>query len=378
LCSLTYDRRSMVGLLNLGTPAASVSAQELEDVVRLRDGTNARGIILEELPGGSVLLQLSDGQRVRYASDEIERITRTVCLGGPPLIPGQAPDPSFEPEVRRPAYPPASGPRVLFDEFYSGRRLAGSHIGFAKVLEKDGYRLSPLRSSLTAESLHDADIFVTAGPTAGPNALGFWFPSVSAFSVEEIELLVHWIEAGGSLLLNVDHLPSAGGSIALARRLGILLNEGYATDQSCQADEFEFVAGDGSLSDHPITRGRDASERVERVRTITGTAFREVPGVAMAPLMTLAPGSMILMPTYAWDWRPPVPYFPGEGMFQGAALRVGEGRVAVFGEIAMFTAQVRGPVNNRMPMGMNMPTAPENVQFLLNVFHWLDGLLPER
>jgi hypothetical protein len=50
--------------------------------------------------------------------------------------------------------------------------------------------------------------------------------------------------------------------------------------------------------------------------------------------------------------------------------------VAVFGEAAMFTAQVSGA--NRRPMGMNDPGAPENAQFLLNVLHWLTGLLPER
>jgi hypothetical protein len=27
-------------------------------------------------------------------------------------------------------------------------------------------------------------------------------------------------------------------------------------------------------------------------------------------------------------------------------------------------------------MGMNDPTAPQNAQFLLNVMHWLVGMLP--
>jgi len=29
-------------------------------------------------------------------------------------------------------------------------------------------------------------------------------------------------------------------------------------------------------------------------------------------------------------------------------------------------------------MGMNMPEARENPQFLLNVMHWLAGLLPDH
>jgi hypothetical protein len=42
----------------------------------------------------------------------------------------------------------------------------------------------------------------------------------------------------------------------------------------------------------------------------------------------------------------------------------------------MFSAQVSGAA--RRPMGMNDPTAAQNPQFLLNVMHWLTGLLPER
>jgi len=61
---------------------------------------------------------------------------------------------------------------------------------------------------------------------------------------------------------------------------------------------------------------------------------------------------------------------------QGAALTRGRGRVAAFGEAAMFSAQVSG--NERRPMGLNMGTAAENPQFLLNVMHWLSGLLPAR
>ena len=42
----------------------------------------------------------------------------------------------------------------------------------------------------------------------------------------------------------------------------------------------------------------------------------------------------------------------------------------------MFSAQVSG--NPRRPMGMNAPVAAQNPQFLLNVLHWLSGLLPLR
>jgi hypothetical protein len=55
------------------------------------------------------------------------------------------------------------------------------------------------------------------------------------------------------------------------------------------------------------------------------------------------------------------------------AVGVGSGRVAMFGEAAMFSAQLAGP--SRAPMGMNHPHARFNKQLLLNTFHWLSGLI---
>lgn len=62
-------------------------------------------------------------------------------------------------------------------------------------------------------------------------------------------------------------------------------------------------------------------------------------------------------------------------MLQGAVLRFGKGRVAVFGEAALFSAQERLGKDGRTLMGMNRPDATQNPQFLLNVVHWLSGLI---
>ena len=124
----------------------------------------------------------------------------------------------------------------------------------------------------------------------------------------------------------------------------------------------------------PVTRGRDAAERVDSVRTITGQAFR-VSGAA-TPVLLLAPETVVLLPLRAWQFSEDTPRIPGDGMAQGAVLSFGSGRVAVFGEAAMFSAQVSG--KERRPMGMNMPTAAQNPQFLLNVMRWLSKILPEK
>ena len=126
-----------------------------------------------------------------------------------------------------------------------------------------------------------------------------------------------------------------------------------------------------ALGDHAVTRGRDASERVERVVSFTGSAFR--PGPDAVPVMVFAGKVVSLEPKEAWEFSDATPRVDVKGWCQGAVMRVGKGRVAVFGEAAMFTAQLAGP--DKSPVGMNSPEAPENARFLLNVLHWLSGLL---
>jgi len=89
--------------------------------------------------------------------------------------------------------------------------------------------------------------------------------------------------------------------------------------------------------------------------------------------MILRHDIVLLMPEVAWQFSKLTPSMSASRMLQGAALRFGKGRVAVFGEAAMFSAQVAGP--NRSTAGMNDPRAPQNGQFLLNVAHWLSGML---
>jgi hypothetical protein len=55
------------------------------------------------------------------------------------------------------------------------------------------------------------------------------------------------------------------------------------------------------------------------------------------------------------------------GRAQAIAMPFGKGRVVVFGEAAMLTAQ-------NVNFGMNYPGL-DNRQLVLNVMHWLTGLL---
>ena len=79
------------------------------------------------------------------------------------------------------------------------------------------------------------------------------------------------------------------------------------------------------------------------------------------------------MPKTAWEFGPDTARHDVGGWLQGAVFEVGKGRVAVFGEAAMFSAQLAGP--EKVPMGMNAPNATQNPQLLLNVLHWLTRVI---
>jgi hypothetical protein len=58
------------------------------------------------------------------------------------------------------------------------------------------------------------------------------------------------------------------------------------------------------------------------------------------------------------------------GRAQGIAMSFGKGRIAAFGEAAMFSAQVAGSGAWAFKMGMNAE-GNDDRQFALNVMHWL-------
>jgi hypothetical protein len=60
-----------------------INAQELQDVVYLHDGSVIRGVIVEQVPGESILIETVDGNRFRYQMDQIQRMTREPSVGGP-------------------------------------------------------------------------------------------------------------------------------------------------------------------------------------------------------------------------------------------------------------------------------------------------------
>lgn len=289
----------------------------------------------------------------------------------------QMADPSFDPPVPDPAYPKGIGPLVLIDEAHNNFHTAdGRYQPFRRLLEKDGYVVRPLTVEHTNESLKEAYILVISNPLADKDLKKWELPAVSSFDRREIAAIEKWVSEGGSLLLIADHMPFPGAASDLAAAFGVLFSNGFAGMRGFESGDLIFRASDGTLGAHAITQGRNSTENVDSVMTFTGQAFRAE--VNVSPLLILPPGTELLMPVTSWEFSKKTPRLPATGMLQGAVLRHGEGRVAVFGEAAMFTTQVvvRGEERLR-EFGMNVPEARANVQFLLNVMHWLSGMLPE-
>lgn len=101
-----------------------------------------------------------------------------------------------------------------------------------------------------------------------------------------------------------------------------------------------FRRADGRLLDHPVAEG------IESVGTFLGSAFRVEGG--HVPLLRLST-TAVARPVQSTQPHPEEEDIGG--WLQGALVEAGQGRVGIFAEAALFTAQVRG----QLVMGMNAP-----------------------
>lgn len=285
----------------------------------------------------------------------------------------QAADFEFRPPVDHPAYSAGEGPLVLIDESHCNFHTAtGRYEPFAELLRRDGVTVEALTSGFSAESLSGGEVLVIANAMPEEKCDSWKLPTASAFGADEVDAVVEWIASGGSLLLIADHMPFPGAAEDLAHAFGLVFISGYVRPDE-GGSEIRFDRPAGTLGEHAVTAGRSAAEEVEAVVSFTGQGFRALREVE--PLLTLPPETTIRLPSKHSRINEKTPRFSAEGLLQGAVLRHGEGRVAVFGEAAMFSAQEYTVDDELHQMGMNAPRAEGNVQFALNLMHWLTGLL---
>lgn len=277
----------------------------------------------------------------------------------------------FHARVDHPAYDTASGPFIMIDEgHHNFHTLEGRYKPFAELMRADGYRMEAHKGEFTMKSLDDARILVVANALHESNVRNWYKPVLSAFTTGEIDVLRDWVRGGGSLFLIADHMPIAGANRELAAAFGVDFFNGFAVDTTRNGPD-TFRKSDHSLADHAITRGRNKDETIDSVETFTGQAFLLPPDAGS--LLRIPRDWVMFLPDTAWRFNANTPVIDIGGWSQGGVMKFGKGRVAVFGEAAMFTSQTVGP--NSVPAGILSDLAPQNHQFLLNLIHWLDGIL---
>jgi hypothetical protein len=284
----------------------------------------------------------------------------------------QVNDPDFKPRVDHPAFT-KKHPRIGIDAAHRNFHTSdGRYKPFADLMAADGFSVSAAPKFEVA-SLKAIDILVIA------NAMGESKNGViaSAFTPAEMDAVRYWVRGGGSLMLIADHAPWGDASVDLARRFGVDMGRGFVMDLK-HADgnptRLIFSEENHLLGPHAIVQGRNEAERVHKVIAFTGQSLT-VPEKA-AVLLQISNDA-----TESFDPQDQVKIQEGlpagaklEGRAQGIAIHFGRGRVAVFGEAAMFTAQVATMDGKQFRMGMNVK-GTDDQQFALNVAHWLARLM---
>lgn len=239
---------------------------------------------------------------------------------------------------------------------------------FSNVLRQAGYKVKGFKEKFSKESLEEIKVLVISNALV-ENARGpFVVPTPSAFSKKEIKVLKEWVKRGGALFLIADHMPFAGASEKLAKAFGFTFYDSFLFDEN-RRGIFDFSNENSLLGNHKIINGSDNYEKVKSIKTFTGQAFK-IPNKAISILKTNEK-MRVHLPDTMWRFSEKTKNFSAKGLSQGAIMKYGKGRIAFFGEAAMFTAQLAG--RNRFKVGMNAEGAEENYKLLLNIMTWLSN-----
>lgn len=274
-------------------------------------------------------------------------------------------------KVDAPRNAKAQGEKVVIDGgHHNFHTYEGRFNPFARLLEADGYQVSGTSEQFTDQLLQQCDILVISNPLNEVNTNGNWIvPNPSAFTPKEITCVEKWVKKGGSLLLIADHMPFPGAAEDLAAAFGFTFSNGFAMPINRSFPTTIFTIADGTLHKNELTKGDKKEETVTQVATFTGSAF-QIPTNA-TPILSFPADHRSLEADTAWRFHPTTPVIPlKDNWYQGAYMKYGKGKIVVYGEAAMMTAQIAGP--QKIKVGFNHPAASQNAQFVLNTIHWLE------
>lgn len=274
----------------------------------------------------------------------------SLALLASPALAQQVPDDKADVSVAAPGWAKDAGPALAIDAAHRNFHTVDGRYGpFAALARNDGFQVAGNDVPFTAESLAKVRLLVMANATQD-------------LTPDEIAAVRAWVEGGGSLLLIADHMPFSHAADGLARAFGFSFESSSAFEPVPGPEQFSKA--NGRLVESPVTHGG-----IDSVWAFTGTVLHAPPQATV--VMRLGTGWSILYPTKPWvfDGAPSRP--SDDKDLRGAVLQVGKGRVAMFSEAAMFSAQRAA---NGGSAGFNYPAAKQNKAFILDVLHWLSGV----
>lgn len=279
----------------------------------------------------------------------------------------QQPDTSFFSVFDSPNFTTENAPVIFIDEIHNNlHRLNTGFSPFAGLAKADGYKV---KSFDAYSRLAETDILVIVNPINEKNIGNWKRPIYPAFQEDEIKKIRVWVENGGKLLLIADHMPFAGAAKNLAQSFGFEYCDGFAQHAEKENRNDIFSYSNDRLSKSPVTDG-SYGEFISTLTSFTGSSFK-IPDSAI-PVMSFKEADRCLQPEVAWQFNDSTQTSELSNSHQGAIMNYGKGKLAVFGEAAMFTAQTITQDGNTFKVGFNSPTAPNNVQFVRNLLLWLD------
>jgi hypothetical protein len=316
------------------------------------------------------------------------------AVAGPALAQQMA-DPKFDAAVAHPAFA-TTHPRIAIDQAHDNFHTKDELFKpFADLARNDGYGVTKNTVKFTSASLREIDLLVIS------NAVGKLDNdnnnSTAAFTKSECDAVYDWVRRGGSLFLIADHAPMGEAAAPLAERFGVSLGNGFVFDTNPDnfddKDPTELVFSEQNhlLDNNPVIRGRNPSEQLRRLVAFTGESVT-IPREAIT-LLKLSPtvGEVhtrsAVQPLYDDDpnkaqanLTAAAKQWPIRGRAMAVAFTVGSGRVVISGEAGMLTAQVFKEKNKEGAdelvgkTGMSVP-GNDDKQYVLNVLHWLSGVL---
>ena len=275
----------------------------------------------------------------------------SLALIASPALAQQVADDKADVSVAAPVWVKETGPVLTIDAAHDNfHTIDGRYAPFAAPARNAGFQVAGNDAPFTAQGLARTQVLVMA------NAAQDLAPT-------EIAAVRTWVEGGGSLLLIADHMPFSHAADGLARAFGFSFESSFAFTEP-RGPEL-FSKANGRLADSPLTKGG-----IDDVYAFTGTVLHAPP--TATPVMRLGPGWTIFYPKEPWKFDGVPSRLSDDKDLRGAIMAVGKGRVAMFSEAAMFSAQRAA---NGAPAGFNAPQASQNKPFLLNILNWLGRAL---